>query len=253
MSTIAAIKAGVRRRRARGELKWLLAPAYAARSLYRRAMIGLWYKQIVEEVRRAGPEADVERLMDQGLGGFHGLVASIQNRQELAEYLRILQAERPRRAMEVGTAGGGTLYLLARVIDPKGRLISLDLPGGPGGGGYPDWKIPLYQAFALPGQDLELVRGDSHSQGVAERARTWLAGEPLDALFIDGDHSYEGVKQDFEVYGPMVRPGGLIALHDIEYCEGVRRFWAELKAGHPGARELLGTEGQVYGIGLVRG
>ena len=252
MSMLSAIKAGVRRQRARGELGWLLGPAYAARSLYRRAMIGLRYDQIVEQVRRSGPEADVERLMDKGLAGFHGLVASIQNRQELAEFLRVLQAERPRRAMEIGTAGGGTLYLLARVIDPKGRLISLDLPGGPGGGGYPDWKIPLYRAFALPGQDLELVRGDSHSPEVAARARAWLAGEPLDALFIDGDHSYEGVKQDFEMYGPMVRPGGLIALHDIEYCEGVRRFWDELKADRPEARELLGSEGRVYGIGLVR-
>jgi predicted O-methyltransferase YrrM len=37
----------------------------------------------------------------------------------------------------------------------------------------------------------------------------------LDFLFIDGDHTYEGVKQDFEMYTPLVRKGGLVAMHDI--------------------------------------
>jgi predicted O-methyltransferase YrrM len=38
---------------------------------------------------------------------------------------------------------------------------------------------------------------------------------PVDLIFIDGDHSYEGVKQDFEIYAPLVRSDGLIAFHDI--------------------------------------
>jgi len=42
-----------------------------------------------------------------------------------------------------------------------------------------------------------------------------LNGEPLDFLFIDGDHTYEGVKRDFEMYSPLVRNGGIIAFHDI--------------------------------------
>lgn len=37
----------------------------------------------------------------------------------------------------------------------------------------------------------------------------------MDFLFIDGDHAYEGVKADFEMYSPLVRKGGLVALHDI--------------------------------------
>jgi predicted O-methyltransferase YrrM len=37
---------------------------------------------------------------------------------------------------------------------------------------------------------------------------------PIDILFIDGDHSYEGVKFDFDHFGPQVRVGGLILLHD---------------------------------------
>ena len=45
--------------------------------------------------------------------------------------------------------------------------------------------------------------------------RTALAGRPLDVLFIDGDHSYDGVASDFAAYGPLVRQGGLIGFHDI--------------------------------------
>ena len=33
----------------------------------------------------------------------------------------------------------------------------------------------------------------------------------LDLLFIDGDHSYEGVRQDYKMYSKLVRDGGLIA------------------------------------------
>ena len=62
-----------------------------------------------------------------------------------------------------------------------------------------------------------------------------LADTHIDFLFIDGDHTYEGVKSDFEMYSPLVRSGGLIALHDIvpgpEGCVGgVPKYWSELKA-----------------------
>ncbi len=45
----------------------------------------------------------------------------------------------------------------------------------------------------------------------AERAAAAFNGEPVDFLFIDGDHLYDGVKIDFELYKKLVRPGGLIA------------------------------------------
>ena len=38
----------------------------------------------------------------------------------------------------------------------------------------------------------------------------------IDLLFIDGDHSYEGVKLDFELYSKILSPDGIIILHDID-------------------------------------
>jgi predicted O-methyltransferase YrrM len=62
-----------------------------------------------------------------------------------------------------------------------------------------------------------------------------LDEEPVDFLFIDGDHSYKGVRQDFETYSKLVRPGGLIAMHDIvenphDPTIEVSSFWQELKS-----------------------
>lgn len=38
-----------------------------------------------------------------------------------------------------------------------------------------------------------------------------------DLLFIDGDHSYEGAKQDFDLYFPIVKEGGLVVFHDYSF------------------------------------
>jgi hypothetical protein len=67
---------------------------------------------------------------------------------------------------------------------------------------------------------------------------------------IDGVHSYDGVKCDFEMYGSLVNPGGLIAFHDINYSCDVRRFWDEVKVGRR-FQEICVDHGQTYGIGLI--
>jgi hypothetical protein len=38
----------------------------------------------------------------------------------------------------------------------------------------------------------------------------------IDVLFIDGDHSYEGVKLDFELYSKLLAPKGVVILHDSD-------------------------------------
>ena len=159
--------------------------------------------------------------------------------------------------MEIGTADGGTLFMLSRVADPAALLVSLDLPGGKFGGGYPKWKTKLFREMRLPAQRIELLRADSHEPGSLARVRELLGGRPLDLLFIDGDHTYAGVKQDFEMYGPLVRPGGLIGFHDINehpdrsFGGDVPRFWEELKATRD-VEEFIENPGQGYGIGVLR-
>jgi hypothetical protein len=75
------------------------------------------------------------------------------------------------------------------------------------------------------------IIGDSAAPETVERVRSMLAGRLVDLLFIDGDHTYEGVKRDFETYAPLTRH--IIAFHDINLeweGAGIKRFWDELKA-----------------------
>jgi predicted O-methyltransferase YrrM len=186
-----------------------------------------------------------------------------QVRAEVLGLLRVLATERPTRLLEIGTAGGGTLYLLAQVAHRSATIVSVDLPHGEFGGGYPSWKIPLYRGFVRRTQTLRLIRADSHAPATLARARAALRGEPLDFLLVDGDHTYEGVRQDFEQYGPLVRPGGLIAFHDIAtpgvlrqggpnlLAGDVPRFWQELR-GRYATDELLASPEGFFGIGLLR-
>jgi predicted O-methyltransferase YrrM len=58
--------------------------------------------------------------------------------------------------------------------------------------------------------------------------------QPLGLLFIDGDHSYEGVNADMQAWLPHLRPGGVAVFHDIGWAEGVQRAVRERIL--PGAR-----------------
>ncbi len=49
----------------------------------------------------------------------------------------------------------------------------------------------------------------------------------IDFIFIDGDHSYEGVKKDVDLWIPKLNPGALVVMHDIGWAEGVQRVVME--------------------------
>jgi cephalosporin hydroxylase len=179
-----------------------------------------------------------------------------QIRSEILDLLKLLSSHPPKTLMEIGTDKGGTLFLFSRVATPDALLISLDLPADRPGWGYPPWRKEVFLSFAREGQRIELVLADSHVPATVELIRKLLAGRSLDFLLIDGDHSYEGVKRDFEMYAPLVTPGGLIAFHDIvprrpEPC-GVPQFWQELKKNRPVTECVADWNQSGYGIGLVR-
>jgi predicted O-methyltransferase YrrM len=155
---------------------------------------------------------------------------SIQKPLELYELVRFVSKHRLDAVMEIGTWTGGTLYLWSRLAEPDATLISVDFPP------KPDDRtlVERFSRFILPGQRLVCLREDSHASSTLDKVTQVLQDRRPSLLFIDGDHSYEGVKHDYEMYSPLVRPGGLIIFHDIidnpEYPSyGVARFWNEIR------------------------
>jgi predicted O-methyltransferase YrrM len=201
----------------------------------------------------------LEESLDFAFGFSVGAVtiAPTQVRSEIEALLTLLKAEPPQNVLEIGTARGGTLFLLSRVASADARLASIDLPGGDFGGGYDRVWVPLLKALPRERQALKLLRADSHDSRTLDEARRWFEGKPLDCLLVDGDHRFEGVRRDFLMYGPLVRPGGLIAIHDIvpgreDRVGGVPKFWELVKKVYE-TRELVDDWAQGgYGIGVVQ-
>jgi predicted O-methyltransferase YrrM len=212
----------------------------------------------LQAARAAGIDGALDLVFGYDVAGI--AIAPMQARSEIRALLELVAAEPPRVVLEIGTARGGTLFLWSRIAAAEALLVSVDLPDGEFGGGYPQWRVPLYRAFARGSQRVELLRADSHAETTRDRVQELLAGRPVDFLFIDGDHTYEGVARDFELYTPLVRPGGLVALHDIvpqgdsdEFLVGdVPRFWSELRERHEVHELVEDWQQGRFGIGAIR-
>ena len=182
---------------------------------------------------------------------------ALQIDDEFVELLKIVAVKAPRGLLEIGTAFGGTLKEFCRFAAPDAYVFSVDLPQEQGG--YKSWRTPIYRGYRRREQKLFLYKMDSHSSSTAKLISDVLSdgGRKLDFLFIDGDHSYNGVKRDFELYEPLVRKGGIIAMHDIHpgYISGVMgvsTYWPEVKKRFRKTREIINDKSQDgVGIGVV--
>lgn len=148
---------------------------------------------------------------------------AIQKGQEFFALLKRVAALDPQVIVEIGSDTGGTLHGF-RDVAPTATLISIDLPKGPFSSGR--------EFYPPPG--TVLIQADSHLESTWQVLAEKLEERMIDVLFIDGDHTYLGVRQDFIMYGGLVRSGGIVAFHDIaEHSDdriGVNRLWAEVHA-----------------------
>lgn len=191
--------------------------------------------------------------------GFYRRIRPDQHREEIGGLLARVSALEPQVIVEIGTRNGGTLCLWAQASPTLSRLVSIDLPDGIHGGGYPIQRAKLYQLFVAnrPRCALHLVRADSQQAATRDQLMRLIEGRPIDFLFIDGDHRFDGVQRDYELYAPLVRAGGLIAFHDIrpnakDPTIQVYQLWERLKQTNAHTEELLHQpySGR-YGIGIL--
>lgn len=156
----------------------------------------------------------------------------------LFELARSLPHEAPRVA-EIGSWQGKSAVAISRGLRGKRnpRLFCVDPLDA---SGDPESR-PRYEAQLEAASDglrarleanlcraevrelVEIRQGRSHDVAPT-------VAEPLDMLFLDGDHSHGAVLQDYEDWAPKVRPGGFLCLHDVVHPEhvGPRRVVEEV-------------------------
>ncbi|MGN6272321.1 MAG: class I SAM-dependent methyltransferase [Protaetiibacter sp.] len=161
----------------------------------------------------------------------------------------ILETQRPRTLVELGTHRGFSLFAFAEFADRLGldtRMFALDSWEGDDHAGFYDEAVYGSVRAIAEGHHadrVELVRG-YFSDSAARFADT-----AIDLLHIDGRHGYEDVKEDFETYLPMMSERGVVLFHDCyEFREGfgVHRFWDEIAGRWPSFRFHHG-----HGLGVL--
>jgi predicted O-methyltransferase YrrM len=163
---------------------------------------------------------------------------------ELYELARRLPGPQP-VAVEIGSWQGRSSVVLARGLREKDQatLYCVD-PFDSSGDAQSSAEYaaraaaadnPLRETFvqnllrAGVRDVVEVLQGHSHQVAPGfER--------PIDLLFLDGDHSYEGVRRDFIDWAPKVQQGGFLCMHDVRHPvhQGPRRVVDELLATDPG-------------------
>jgi predicted O-methyltransferase YrrM len=166
---------------------------------------------------------------------------------------------KPEVCVEIGSARGKSACYVGLALreNGRGRLYAID-PHAP-----TDWNdSESVDTFNVIRQNLERVDVREHVEIVRktseEAVRDWKV--PIDLLFIDGDHSYDGVRRDWELFSPFLSEFGVAAFHDTTWAVGqegwvddgrlgVHRLLDELRQeGYP-----LITINRDYGVTLVQG
>lgn len=112
---------------------------------------------------------------------------------------------------EIGVWHGVTTRHLRAAMAPDGVLFAID-PFPRGRLGFSAQRyIAQREVARVANGSVRWIRTTGTEAG---RAHAAMGGLPVDFVFIDSDHSYEGLRGDWEAWRGLVAPGGIVALHD---------------------------------------
>jgi predicted O-methyltransferase YrrM len=143
--------------------------------------------------------------------------------------------------VEIGCYAGGSACLVLQ--RPNTKVISIDL-------GYPIPESVVHFNVNRLNKHNNLhfyLQGNSQTYEMVDRLKT-LTNE-IDVLFIDGDHSYQAVINDFMLYEGLVKSGGYIVFDDYrdEGCPGTKIAVDEIVEAVKERYTNIGTLPNVFG------
>jgi cephalosporin hydroxylase len=192
---------------------------------------------------------NIEEVVDKAFGLYMP-----QERDEIVQLAKFVYELQPKVVVEIGTKFGGT-FMIWNEIAP-GIKISVDLVEGIHGGvSRLDTDVRNARFKELYNDSCIFIEGDSHDSATYDLLVKALDGKTIDFLFIDGDHTYEGVKEDYETYSSLVSENGYIGFHDINDTQRHRdrdvyvgKLWNELI----GKKTEFNVNADWAGIGVIK-
>lgn len=163
-----------------------------------------WAPEYTSEMKVYNAEELHPRGQDAYDHVYASLYAPFQRRRELERMMRRAREIEPETVMEIGSCKGGGVYHWCKCLPSVKRVIACDIQ-------EPFYREKFEEIF--PDIEFLWVHGSSGHDLAPTEIRRWLYGVPLDVLFLDGEKTF--IDRDWALYHEMVRPGGIVFLHDI--------------------------------------
>lgn len=179
-------------------------------------------------------------------------VPCLQHESELQEFLEIYKEIKPKNIAEIGSFYGGTLWFFIKNNPHLEKIIVIDMPIPPSDERYNEMIVAKEQWIQWISEytKFQNYEGNSHETTLIAAVKDNNIYNDVDMLHIDGDHTYEGVKSDFENFKSLVKPGGIIVFHDVVGIPDVAKFWNEVKEIYPETFREISHDGG-WGIGIL--
>ena len=171
-------------------------------------------------------------------------IGANQHESELRFMCNLVAERKPKRILEIGVESGWSMWAWARCAADDAALMGIDA----------EWHSTMFSdvqsRYPWPAgerQSVKWFKGDSRAADTVTAAHEW-ATTPVDFLFIDADHSYDAVMQDWANYSPLVAKGGLVGFHDV--ANQASEAWAVLKRDHRTV-EFVDPDNAGMGMGVI--
>jgi len=134
---------------------------------------------------------------------------------QFSKYLCLLKEQKIQSYIEIGCRWGGTFVLTneyLKMFNDVSKSVAIDIIDSP------------VSHYCISNNETQFIKINSQSS----EFKNYINDNYFDLIFIDGDHTYDGVKNDYEI---SKNSGKIFVFHDIinDSCPGVVQFWNELK------------------------
>jgi len=188
---------------------------------------------------------DLENKVLSNLPGYYDIEGWLMPNEAVALYTiaNSISTQHP-IVCEIGSWQGKSAYVLASAIKgKKGKLYVIDPFDGSGDiasvstyhKNMDKLGVTLLENFQSNMKKFGVMNVIDIMAMKSDEARTNFYEEQINMLFIDGNHEYEFVKKDYELWESLIMKGGVLVLHDVgaKHVDGPLRVMEEYIKNNP--------------------